>query len=100
MLALAAHDNEVPAYAAVPTSTIDLKLASGLDIPIEERSSDEVLNLEIDGNPVVPNGAAARNPAFDITPHRLVSAIITEHEIVKPPYIRNLERVVRSGSPG
>lgn len=98
MLALAAHDNQVPAYAAVPTATVDLSLASGLDIPIEERASEEVLNLEVDGNAVAPSGAAARNPAFDITPQRLVSAIITEHGVIKPPYVLNLERVVRAGS--
>jgi len=95
MLALAARDNDVPAYSVVPTSTIDLALAHGGLIPIEERTSDEVLNLQVNGQPVAPEGAAARNPAFDVTPHRLLSAIITENGVVYPPYEKNLARAVR-----
>lgn len=94
MLALAAHDNGVNAYSVVPTSTIDLSLAHGGLIPIEERDSDEVLNIQIDGGQVAPAGAKARNPAFDITPHRLISAIVTENGIVYPPYESNLKKVV------
>lgn len=95
MLALAAKDNGVPAYSVVPTSTIDLSLAHGGLIPIEERTSDEVLNLQVNGQPVAPEGATARNPAFDVTPHRLLSAIITENGVVYPPYEENLAKVVR-----
>jgi len=95
MLALAAVDNAVPVYAVVPTSTIDLSLASGEEIPIEERGSQEVLDLQVSGQPVVPSGAAARNPAFDITPARLLSAIITENGLVFPPFNQNLARVSR-----
>ncbi len=82
MLALAAHDNGVNAYSVVPTSTIDLSLAHGGLIPIEERDSDEVLNIQLNGEQVAPTGAKARNPAFDVTPHRLLSAIVTENGIV------------------
>ncbi|MFZ5857796.1 MAG: S-methyl-5-thioribose-1-phosphate isomerase [Chloroflexota bacterium] len=94
MLALAAHDNDVPAYAVVPTSTIDLSLATGDLIPIEERTPDEVLGLEFHGERVAPANAKARNPAFDVTPNRLISAIITENGIVRPPYEANLKMVV------
>jgi methylthioribose-1-phosphate isomerase len=97
MLSLAAFDNAVPAYAVVPTSTVDLTLASGSQIPIEERGMNEVLDIDIGGVKVVPEGSTARNPAFDITPNRLVSAIVTENGIVYPPYKSNLRRAVISG---
>jgi len=94
MLSLAAFDNGVPAYSVVPTSTIDLTLATGDLIPIEERSPEEVLQLTLMGRKVTPDGASARNPAFDVTPNRLISAIVTEHGIVYPPYTANLPKVV------
>ncbi len=94
MLALAAHDNQVPVYPVVPTSTIDLSLADGSLIPIEERSPDEVLSIEIAGQQVAPSGSTARNPAFDVTPHRLLSGIVTEKGIVYPPFEINLVRIV------
>ena len=93
MLALAAHDNDVPAYAVVPTPTIDLSLANGDLIPIEERNAEEVLGLQFQGERVAPANAKARNPAFDVTPNRLISAIITENGIVRPPYESNLRKV-------
>ena len=95
MLALAAQDQHVPAYCVAPTSTIDLSIPSGEHIPIEERSPQEVLNIQADGQSVVPAGARGRNPAFDITPSRLISAIITENGVVYPPYRRNLAENVR-----
>jgi methylthioribose-1-phosphate isomerase len=98
MLALAARDNHVPAYAVVPTSTVDLSLSSGKQIPIEERNPEEVLNLQVNGQPVAPQGAAARNPAFDITPNRLLAGIVTENGVVYPPYEDNLPKVVRLAS--
>lgn len=94
MLALAAYDNAVPAYAVVPTSTIDLSLADGSLIPIEERDPSEVLQIQIAGERVAPEGARARNPAFDVTPHRLISAIVTENGIVYPPYEGRLPDLV------
>jgi methylthioribose-1-phosphate isomerase len=94
MLSLAANDNHVPVYAVVPTSTVDLSLAHGGLIPIEQRSPGEVLNLEIAGQPVAPPGSTARNPAFDITPNRLLTAIITEKGLVYPPFEQNLVRTV------
>lgn len=94
MLALAAHDNNIPAYAVVPISTIDLSLAHGGLVPIEERDADEVLGIQFQGEPVAPRNAKARNPAFDVTPNRLISAIVTENGIVYPPFDVNLPKVV------
>lgn len=96
MLALAARDNQIPVYCVVPTSTVDLSLASGDLIPIEERPPSEVLNIQFDGQKVTPAGAGARNPAFDITPNRLISAIITEKGALYPPFDVNLRRVLTS----
>ncbi|MCL4260409.1 MAG: S-methyl-5-thioribose-1-phosphate isomerase [Anaerolineales bacterium] len=94
MLALAAKDNGVPFYPVVPTSTIDLSLSHGDQIPIEERDPEEVLGLEFKGERVTPKNAKARNIAFDVTPNRLVTAIVTENGIAYPPYEKSLERLV------
>lgn len=94
MLALAAHDNGVPFYPVVPTSTIDLSLAHGGLIPIEERDPVEVLGLQFQGEQVAPLEAHARNIAFDVTPARLVTAIVTENGVVCPPFDLNLQRFV------
>ena len=96
MLALAAYDNGVPAYSVVPTSTIDLFLPTGEDIPIEEREEDEVLAITLKGMQVPPDKASARNPAFDITPHRLVTGIVTENGVVYPPFDENLPKAVKN----
>jgi methylthioribose-1-phosphate isomerase len=94
MLALAAYDNGVPFYPVVPTSTIDLSLAHGDLIPIEERDPEEVLGLEFHGERVAPIEAEARNIAFDVTPNRLVTGIVTENGIVYPPFEINLRKAV------
>ena len=94
MLALAAHDNGVPFYPVVPTSTIDLSLANGDLIPIEERDPQEVLGLEFMGERVAPFNARARNIAFDVTPNRLVTGIVTENGVVYPPFDINLKKAV------
>src|SRR5688572_27499071 len=86
MLSLAAYDNQVPVYAVVPTSTVDLSLAHGDLIPIEERNTDEVLGIQLLGESVAPKNAKARNPAFDVTPNRLLTGIITENGVVYPPF--------------
>jgi methylthioribose-1-phosphate isomerase len=96
MLALACRDNSVSAYSVVPTSTIDLSLVSGAQIPIELRDPTEVLSLQVDGSPVAPAGATALNPAFDVTPSRLLTGIITEAGVVYPPYEINLRRAVQA----
>ena len=93
MLALAAKDNGVPVYAVVPTSSIDLGLARGDQIPIEERDPAEVLDIQFKGERIAPEKAKARNPAFDITPNRLITAIVTENGIVRPPFEQGLQKV-------
>jgi len=94
-LALAANDNDVPIYSVLPTSTVDLTLAHGDLIPIEERTQVEILDLKLMGKPVAPSGATARNPAFDVTPNRLITGIVTENGVVYPPYEKNLLKAVR-----
>ena len=91
-LAVLARENGVPFYPVVPTSTIDLDLATGDLIPIEERDMAEVLSV-ID-TPIAPPGITARNPAFDVTPHRYVTGIVTEAGIVYPPFGQNLRAAV------
>ncbi len=90
------NDNQVPVYTVVPTSTIDLALASGDLIPIEERPAEEVLNIQAGGKPVAPQNATARNPAFDITPHRLLTGIVTEYGVIYPPFEENLAQAVHA----
>ncbi len=91
-VAVLAKENNIPFYTVAPTSTIDLNLASGTEIPIEERSKDEVLTPY--GNPLTPAHFHARNPAFDVTPHRYLAGIITENGIARPPFTESLKRVV------
>ena len=91
-LAVLARENGVPFYPVVPTSTIDLNLADGDLIPIEERATDEVTTVW--GQSIAPVGATARNPAFDVTPHRYVTGIVTEAGIVYPPFLKNLRAAV------
>ena len=83
-LAVLAHENQVPFYIAAPMSTVDISIKSGNDIPIEERKVDEV--TAIAGVRVAPDGVAVANPAFDVTPHRYITAIITERGIIRQPY--------------
>jgi methylthioribose-1-phosphate isomerase len=91
-LAVLAKENGVPFYVAAPTSTIDPETATGEDIPIEERSPDEVTHLG--GAAIAPEGTEALNPAFDVTPHRYITAIITEKGIIREPYGEGIGRVV------
>ena len=85
----------MPVYAVVPTSTVDLSLAHGDLIPIEERDPQEVLGIQLEGHAVTPAGASARNPAFDVTPHRLMTAMVTENGIVYPPFLEHLAKIAR-----
>ncbi|HEX2978922.1 MAG TPA: S-methyl-5-thioribose-1-phosphate isomerase [Anaerolineaceae bacterium] len=95
MLALAAHDNDVPVFSVFPASTVDLTIRQGGDIPIEERGAEEVLGIQIAGERVTPNGASARNPAFDITPHRLFTGLVTDCGVIFPPFISNLRKAIQ-----
>ncbi|HEY5677614.1 MAG TPA: S-methyl-5-thioribose-1-phosphate isomerase [Myxococcales bacterium] len=88
-LALAAHAAGVPFYVAAPTSTVDLKAASGSEIPIEERPALEVTHLG--GARVAAEGVQVFNPAFDVTPSRLIAAIVTERGVARAPYEVSLQ---------
>jgi methylthioribose-1-phosphate isomerase len=87
-LAVLAHAHGLPFYVAAPWSTIDLATPTGAGIPIEERSAKEVTHLA--GTQVTPDGVAVRNPAFDVTPARYVSAIVTERGVLHPPFLETL----------
>lgn len=91
-LAVLANAHGIPFYVAAPTSTIDLSLTSGYQIPIEERSPEEVTHIR--GMPIAPKGVRAANPAFDVTPHAYIAAIITEKGIVRAPYAEGLRAIV------
>lgn len=96
-IAVLAKENNIPFYVVAPTSTIDLGLKTGAEIPIEERDKSEVLAPF--GNAIVPPHFKARNPAFDVTPNHYITGIVTEHGIVTPPFEKNLQRVVRGQKP-
>jgi len=91
-VAVLAREHEIPFYVAAPVSTLDLKAATGEDITIEERNTEEITHFK--GERIAPDGIEVLNPAFDITPHRLVDAIVTEEGIIKAPYEKNLKRIV------
>jgi methylthioribose-1-phosphate isomerase len=90
-VAVLAKENGVPFYVAAPISTLDLTLASGDEIPIEERAASEVTHVY--GVAVAPEGIAVANPAFDVTPNRYVTAIITEQGVAYSPYEESLPRL-------
>lgn len=91
-LAVLAHRHGVPFYVVAPSSTLDLHTPSGAEIPIEERDEAEV--LAVHGQAVAPPGARAWNPAFDVTPHDLITAIVTERGVLSPPYDRSIPAAV------
>lgn len=91
-LAVLAHAHGIPFYIAAPTSTIDLKVANGQDIPIEERNPKEM--REVFGVPTAPVDVPVYNPAFDVTPSKLITGIITEKGIVSSPYSVNLLKIM------
>jgi len=90
-LAVLAMENGIPFYVAAPTTTIDPSLSSGDEIPIEQRSQEEVTHIQ--GVSITPEGTKAANPAFDVTPHYYITAIITERGIIKEPYIERLKGI-------
>ncbi len=93
-VAVLARENGIPFYVAAPLSTIDLSLSSGEQIPIEERSADEVTHWG--GVQTAPADVPARHPAFDVTPHRYVTAIITERGVARAPYADSLKALFAS----
>jgi methylthioribose-1-phosphate isomerase len=96
-VAVLAKEHGVPFYVAAPVSTFDLATAEGRDIPIEERPAEEVTHLA--GRRVAPEGVAVRNPAFDVTPHRYVTAIVCEEGVARPPFAESL-RALAASAPG
>jgi methylthioribose-1-phosphate isomerase len=94
-VAVLAREHGIPFYVAAPVSTIDLDTPSGSRIPIEERAPEEVTHHW--GRRLAPAGVAVRNPAFDVTPHRYVSAIVCERGVAREPYTESLRRLVEGG---
>jgi methylthioribose-1-phosphate isomerase len=92
-VAVLAKENGVPFFVAAPISTLDLSLSSGDQIPIEERPAKEV--TEVFGVPVAPAGTAVENPAFDVTPNRYVTAIITERGVARAPFTESLPKLAK-----
>jgi methylthioribose-1-phosphate isomerase len=93
-IAVLANEHGVPFYVAAPFSSIDLSIPSGEHIPIEERSSQEVTHIR--AVRIAPENVAALHPAFDVTPARLISAIITERGVARPPYEDSLRALAES----
>jgi methylthioribose-1-phosphate isomerase len=91
MVAVLARQHDIPFYVAAPVSTIDLSLATGDEIPIEERDSREVTHIR--EQRLAPEGVAVHNPAFDVTPAELVAAIITDRGVARPPYTESLRKL-------
>ncbi len=91
-LAVLANAHGIPFYVAAPTSTIDLSLTSGYQIPIEQRSPEEVTHIQ--GVAIAPEGIEVANPAFDITPSQYITAIITEKGIIRQPFGEGIKGVV------
>ncbi len=92
-LAVLSFHHRIPFYIAAPASTFDLKIKAGKDIPIEERRAEEVTELFFK-RPIAPKGVKVFNPAFDVTPHSLITAIITDKGIIRPPYRKNIRRIL------
>jgi methylthioribose-1-phosphate isomerase len=90
-LAVLANAHGIAFYVAAPTTTVDLSLTSGYQIPIEERSPEEVTHIR--GIPIAPEGVRAANPAFDVTPPAFITAIITDRGIVRAPYTEGLKTI-------
>ena len=93
-VAILAKEHRIPFYVAAPTSTLDLETPDGSKIPIEQRASTEVTHLA--GKQIAPDGVAVENPAFDVTPHEYVTAIITERGVARAPYNESLKALVKA----
>ena len=93
MLAVLARHHGVPFYVVAPSSSFDLSIKSGKQIPIEERKSEEVTHFA--GVSIAPKGVKVYNPAFDVTPAKLITGIVTEHGIIHPPYVKNIPVLLR-----
>lgn len=87
-ISVVAKENDIPVFAVVPTSTIDLAIPTGAGIPIEERGEDEVTTVR--GERIAPEGVKVYNPAFDVTPFKYLTGIITEQGVCYPPFEKSL----------
>jgi len=96
-LAVLAKENKIPFYVAAPLTTVDPSLASGDEIPIELRSPEEVTHIQ--GVAIAPEGVDAANPAFDVTPHPFITAIITEGGIIGEPFREGIKKIYGNLSP-
>lgn len=94
-VAVLAKYHRIPFYVAAPFSTFDLTKKTGREIPIEQRASDEIKNV-VGKAVIAPKKIPVYNPAFDVTPHRLITAIITDRGIIKPPYGKNIRKMFKS----
>jgi methylthioribose-1-phosphate isomerase len=97
-VAVLAKEHGIPFYVAAPISTVDLATSDGSKIPIEERNDKEVTH--VGASRLTPEGARVRNPAFDVTPHKYVTAIITERGIARAPYDESLSELVHGAVTG
>jgi methylthioribose-1-phosphate isomerase len=97
-LAVVARENGIPCFCVSPTSTIDMSLPTGDDIPIEERSPEEI--TEVRGQRIAPLGVPVANIAFDVTPHRYLTGIITERGIAHPPFELSLPQIMGTSGEG
>ena len=91
MVAVLAREHGVPFYVAAPLTTLDLSLASGEEIPIEERDPMEITHIR--DHQLAPEGVQVHNPAFDVTPHEFITAIITDKGVARPPFVKSLQRL-------
>lgn len=97
VVACVARQYNVPVYVCAPTSTIDMSLKSGADIPIEERAAEEVTEMWYESR-MAPSGVKVWNPCFDVTDHGLIAGIVTEHGVVRAPYKENMEKLFRTAA--
>ncbi len=91
MVAVLAREHKIPFYVAAPLTTLDLSLASGDNIPIEERDPTEITHIR--DHQLAPDGIAVHNPAFDVTPNHFITAIITDAGVARPPYVESLKKL-------
>lgn len=93
-VAILAREHGIPMYVAAPFSTVDLETADGFGIPIEQRAASEITH--IGGKQIAPTGVLVENPAFDVTPARYISAIITERGVATAPFGDSLRRLAET----
>ncbi|HET6863248.1 MAG TPA: hypothetical protein VFH91_09375, partial [Pyrinomonadaceae bacterium] len=91
MVAVLAREHGIPFYVAAPLTTLDMTLKSGAEIPIEEREAREITHIK--DHQLAPDGISVHNPAFDVTPNKLIAAIITDKGVARAPYEESLKKL-------